>query len=148
MRLIDADALKAGLCAECELNGERCLGENCDWNSIYHIDHAPTVDALRGFNIDRAIIAILKELIEQLRLHTPRVLTLDEACKAKCVWYEQINTGLRPAKVNRAPHKTGVYRVMRFGDIDAWEHADEYGEFWRCWDKEPTDEQRRAIYWL
>lgn len=46
MRLIDADALRAATCAECALKGEKCLGDDCDWDSIYHIDHAPTVDAI------------------------------------------------------------------------------------------------------
>lgn len=46
MRLIDADALRAGTCAECALVGEKCLGDECDWDSIKHIDEAPTVDAV------------------------------------------------------------------------------------------------------
>ena len=46
MRLIDADELRAGTCAECALKGEKCLGDDCDWDSIWHIDHAPTVDAI------------------------------------------------------------------------------------------------------
>lgn len=74
-------------------------------------------------------------------------MTLDEAYNAELVWYDQINTGVRPAKVIRVQNKTGVYRVMRFGDIDAWEHADEYGEYWRCWISRPTDEQREKEPW-
>ena len=46
MRLIDADALRAGTCAECALVGEKCLGDECDWDSIKHIDEAPTIDAI------------------------------------------------------------------------------------------------------
>ena len=46
MRLIDADALRAGMCAECALVGEKCLGDECDWDSIKHIDKAPTVKAI------------------------------------------------------------------------------------------------------
>lgn len=44
MRLIDADALRNGLCVECTLYPDKCLKDKCDWGSIYHIDHAPTVD--------------------------------------------------------------------------------------------------------
>lgn len=43
MRLIDADALKKSICAECTLYPNRCLKDNCDWDSIYHIEHAPTI---------------------------------------------------------------------------------------------------------
>ena len=46
MRLIDADELRAGTCAECALKGEKCLGDDCDWDSVWHIDHAPTVPAI------------------------------------------------------------------------------------------------------
>lgn len=42
-RLIDADKLKESHCVECTLYPDRCLGDNCDWSSIYHLDHAPTV---------------------------------------------------------------------------------------------------------
>lgn len=82
-----------------------------------------------------------------LKAQKPRVMTLEEAYNAELVWYDQINTGVRPAKVIRVPNKTGVYRVMRFGDIDAWEHAYEYGEFWRCWTSRTTDEQRKSTPW-
>lgn len=42
-RLIDADALKHSLCVECELYPSKCLKGDCDWDCIWHIDHAPTV---------------------------------------------------------------------------------------------------------
>ena len=45
MRLIDADELRHSHCVECTLYPDKCLGKDCDWGSIYHIDHAPTVDA-------------------------------------------------------------------------------------------------------
>ena len=41
--LIDRDKLKHGFCVECTLYPDNCLGENCDWGSIYHIEHAPVV---------------------------------------------------------------------------------------------------------
>lgn len=46
MRLIDANNLKLGLCEECKLYPDKCLKDNCDWNSIYHIKIEPTVDAI------------------------------------------------------------------------------------------------------
>lgn len=47
MRLIDADELKRGLCAECTLS-DKCLKDDCDYASIYHIDHAPTIEPKHG----------------------------------------------------------------------------------------------------
>ena len=42
-RLIDADKLRHSHCAECTLYPDKCLGDECDWDAIYHIDHAKTV---------------------------------------------------------------------------------------------------------
>lgn len=42
-RLIDAAALKHSLCVECELYPSKCLKGDCDWDCIWHIDHAPTI---------------------------------------------------------------------------------------------------------
>ena len=46
MRLIDADNLKLGICKECTLYPDKCLNENCDRDSIYHIGIEPTVEAI------------------------------------------------------------------------------------------------------
>ena len=46
MRLIDADNLKLGICKECTLYPDKCLKDNCDWDSIYHIKIEPTVEAI------------------------------------------------------------------------------------------------------
>lgn len=46
--LIDRDELKHGFCVECTLYPDNCLGENCDWDSIYHIEHAPAVIPAEG----------------------------------------------------------------------------------------------------
>ena len=90
---------------------------------------------------------ILRDALALLKAQEPRVMKLAETYGLDCVWYEQKIMGIRPAKISRVEHKTGVYRVMRFGDIDAWEHADEYGEYWRCWSHRPEDDQREATPW-
>lgn len=46
MRLIDADELRLSHCKECTLYPDKCLKENCDWDSIYHIDVAKTIEAI------------------------------------------------------------------------------------------------------
>lgn len=46
MRLIDADELRHSHCVECTLYPDKCLEKDCDWGSIYHIDHTPTVEAI------------------------------------------------------------------------------------------------------
>lgn len=46
MRLIDADELKLSHCLECTLYPDKCLKDNCDWGSIYHIKIAKTIEAI------------------------------------------------------------------------------------------------------
>lgn len=60
MRLIDANNLKLGLCEECKLYPDKCLKDNCDWNSIYHIKIEPTVDAIPIEWIENKIADIKK----------------------------------------------------------------------------------------
>ena len=121
-RLIDADAL--------EQTFRRWLAAK-DYNEAER-------------NIIRAAIIECQDA-PTVQPDAPRVMTLEEATNAECVFYEWRTRGVRPAKVIRVPYKTGTYRIQRFGDIDEWVHADEYGEYWRCWTALPTEEQRRAI---
>lgn len=46
MRLIDADELKLSHCKECTLYPNKCMGKDCDWESIAHINMMPTIDAV------------------------------------------------------------------------------------------------------
>ena len=88
-----------------------------------------------------------KDALALLKAQEPRVMMLDECATADLVWYDWRTQGVRPAKINRVPEKTGTYRVQVFGNIDQWVHADEYGEYWRCWTSRPTDEHREATPW-
>lgn len=42
-RLIDADELRRSHCLECSFYPDNCLGDDCDADSVYHIDHAKTI---------------------------------------------------------------------------------------------------------
>lgn len=47
-------------------------------------------------------------------------------------------------------HKYGyMYFDSPFGDNPSQDRLEysEYGKSWRCWDKRPTDEQRKAVKW-
>ena len=45
-RLIDANALKLSHCKECALYPDKCMGKDCDWGAIIHINAMPTIDAV------------------------------------------------------------------------------------------------------
>lgn len=112
--------------------------KDCPWTECNTLNNG-CVEIPRGL-----ALAVMRELVAQ----EPHVMTLDEAANVELVWYDWRTRGVRPAKVNRVPSKTGTYRIQRFGDIDEWNHADEYGEYWRCWTSRPTDELRKATPWL
>jgi len=76
-----------------------------------------------------------------------KLLTLNEAIDADILWYESyygqmseygVIGGIDSASVT-------IYRLGRQND-----HADarDYGVSWRCWDKKPTDEERKSVAWL
>lgn len=44
-RLIDANALKLSHCKECSLYPDKCMGDDCDWGAIIHINAMPTIEA-------------------------------------------------------------------------------------------------------
>lgn len=45
-RLIDANALKLSHCKECTMYPDKCMGKDCDWHAIIHINEMPTIDAI------------------------------------------------------------------------------------------------------
>lgn len=68
MRLIDADKLKLGLCRECSLYPKDCLKEECDWNSIAHINMEPTVEAIPVWFVEKKIKE-LEDVVEKEYRH-------------------------------------------------------------------------------
>lgn len=46
MRLIDGDELRLSHCKECTLYPDKCLKDKCDVGCIYHINVAPTIQAI------------------------------------------------------------------------------------------------------
>lgn len=126
-RLIDADALK-----------RRCQKVATE---AWKMKMTTSVETVMNQVID------FIEEAPTIQPDAPRVMTMEEATNAECVFYDWRTRGVRPAKLIRVPYKTGTYRVQLFGDIDEWVHADEYGEYWLCWTAMPTEEQRKAVKW-
>lgn len=108
-----------------------------------------------GQNTLLVTLNVLKEITALLKEQGPRVLTVDqlEEVLDTVVWLET------PVSENLADgyslimaynHKYGyMFFDSPFGgnpSMDRLEYA-EYGKSWRCWDKRPTDEQRRAVKW-
>lgn len=64
-RLIDANALKLSHCKECTLYPDKCMGKDCDWHAIIHINEMPTIDAIP--------IEFIQKRIDQLKEMNGRI---------------------------------------------------------------------------
>lgn len=92
-----------------------------------------------------------RDIIALLKAQEPRVMTLEEAQGADYCWYES-----RAANIcilcdaTMYPNLNGKPETelqMMGTSVRGWLYDDAYGKDWRCWDKEPTKEQREAEPW-
>lgn len=100
---------------------------------------------------DQAVTArrnITSDAIALLKAQEPRVIRLQDAEAMRICWIE-----------TRHPHTTRPARIIRYSDDSPnvtifsihqnptdWPVC-EFGSEWRCWDKEPTNEQMEAVKW-
>ena len=121
---------------------KRCVN-GCDSECPYEYGGAVTLEYCRN--------DLMRDALELLKEHEPRVLQLSEINKYDCVWCEHhLMDKLCPAIVadcnNATCHeffvKNYIFEVTRFMPEDM-----HYGRTWRCWSSKPTDEQRKAEKW-
>jgi len=96
-----------------------------------------------------------EEAAQALREMEPRVMTVEELCRArgKPAWFEARNGRLYTGWVIIYDVQTGMgitgtrVGVTEPGHVTIWPNVELYGKKWRCWTGEPTEEQRRATAW-
>lgn len=96
-----------------------------------------------------------EEAAQALREMEPRVMTVEELCRArgKPAWFEARNGRLYTGWVIIYDVQTGLgitgtrVGVTRPGHVTIWPNVELYGQKWRCWTDRPTEEQRRATAW-
>ena len=89
--------------------------------------------------------------IAALKAQVPRVMTLEKLQKIAsirdgAVWLEA-GAGLMPAFMEFATKDITFFVAVPFTGYRQFFENDWYGKSWRCWDKIPTDEQRKAVKW-
>jgi hypothetical protein len=95
------------------------------------------------FWLDFVRVAVERAL-ELLKEQEPRVLTLEEATEDEC-WFEYINGSCGNADVDMKDNKTAI--IYRTNRRPVQVLITDYMKKWRCWDRRPTDEQRKAVKW-
>lgn len=81
---------------------------------------------LSGLECERQLY---RDAVELLKAQEPRVLTWEEVKKAEVCWLE-----------------TRGYEPFATLEADTW-NPEKYGKSYRCWNRMPTDEQRKAVKW-
>lgn len=82
-----------------------------------------------------------------LRRYTPPIkpMTWDEvAAMPEMCWYERVE-GIEYPILPMAVHGGALKFAIRNGTMYA--HTEGYNRTWRCWEREPTDEERGAAEW-
>jgi len=107
-------------------------------------------DCLEGSATDQT----LDKAIALLKAQEPHVMTLEQAQGADYCWYENravnycfIVSATMSASVQRNGGKPQTQLESIGSNMCGFMYDDDYGYLWRCWDKEPTDEQREATPW-
>ena len=100
---------------------------------------------------------LTNDALTLLKAQEPRVMTLDEIHglinapmwrETKSRHKDLYNGWMLAYDIQKGMGITGV----RLGMCDpsrhmCWCKLDDYGKTWRCWNAEPTDEQREAVKW-
>lgn len=115
-----------------EICAGKCPGDGCP----YHGRNWQTGDCMTD---------LIKDALELLKADAPRVLTQDEIIGwSGYVWKEY--RGMRVMSV--ALIQYGMERMPYAGDFPTKRmNWTAYGEDWRCWSKEPSDQGREAEPW-
>ena len=102
-------------------------------------------------NISAEAISLLcgSTLIKEVpSLSDARLLTLEEADKADCVWIEIVpHTIIGVRHVRLVSIDSTACMVYTFGESPSCYNACDYGTQWRCWSNKPTAEQMEKEKW-
>lgn len=91
----------------------------------------------------------------ELLMEQPHVLDMDtlKVSQRRPVWLETRNGRVYTGWVLVYDHMTsGIVPGDRIGltqpgGHNSWLMVRQYGKDWRCWDRQPNDEQREAVKW-
>lgn len=103
----------------------------------------------------KGIMSYIDDAINLLKNQGAHILTLDQLEDAldTVVWLETpVSENLADgySLITAYSRKCGyMFFISPFGDDPSQDRMkySEYGRSWRCWDRRPSDEQRKAVKW-
>ncbi len=112
--------------------------KECKWAIDQIMANGSTTITTKGFFRD--VIRLLKE-------DEPHVLTLDEALSADVCWYDSAWIHNPAYGSLKRSDGTPTVQIIRLEEGPAYEDVNSYGTSWRCWNRRPSEEQRRTAEW-
>lgn len=107
------------------------------------------LEIMRGVSFGKGVNRTLNDALALLKGMVPRVLSLEEAMKAKVCWIEKRRDPvILPCEVHiysRFDYSAFINRFLPYSNENIARHK--YGVTWRCWSAEPGEEQRRLTEW-
>ena len=98
--------------------------------------------------------ALMRDALELLKAHEPRVMTLEELEDWDgAVFFEIYETDMYYALIEDIELTACINGGYTFVNVEPGEYhrrvwdGEHYGKIWRCWTSRPTDEQREAVKW-
>lgn len=129
----------------------RCFKDQCLSGTLCNkeCDYCKPADEFSYCDFATAI----DDSVELLKLHEPRVMSLEEARSAMknndIVWFEikdkLLSAGVRIHDADYFEMQTG--EVLDIADLDNEEYAEMYGKEIRAWTSKPTEDQRKEEKW-
>lgn len=90
------------------------------------------------------------DAINLLKEQEARVLTLDEAVDGTQVYYVEfqyhLDRGWVKCDFDRM-YVDGEVAMLFLRNKTFYQQREDYGQLWRLWDKQPTEEQMKAVKW-
>lgn len=109
------------------------------------------IEIMRGVNFGKDVNRTLNDALALLYERVPRVLSLEELIQAKrCwVWMERRGGGFagKPYAVEPQFHVGQDDRGNQFFMDRASRPNECYGFEWRCWNVEPSEDERKIAAW-
>ena len=76
-----------------------------------------------------------------------RIMTSGEAFNCELCWFEHRELPYSGYAQSELKEGSVVVRIQMFREY-YYGHIEQYGSYWRCWSRKPTEDQRRETPWL
>jgi len=107
------------------------------------------IEIMRGVNFGKDVNRTLNDALALLYERVPKVLSLEDAMRAKVCWIEKRhNPVVLPCQVkvySKSDYTAFINKFLPYSNENI--SRDKYGVTWRCWNVEPSEDERKIAAW-